>query len=88
MASGPEEDRREVKAGGSVSLQPFSPVELKINFVYKGKLLSFPVRPNELYVHEYKHFILMVRHILNDGVGLVKWATIDKYGNSLDEGEI
>ena len=88
MTTGSEKDRKEIEGGGSVSFQPSYPVELKFNFKYNGKIVSFSVEPNQLYVHEYKHFVLMIRYIYNDGVYLVKWATVDKDGNSLDEGEI
>lgn len=88
MTTGNDEDRKEIEGGGSVSFHPFYPVELKLNFRYKGTTSSFSVKPNELYVHEYKHFLLMIRYICNDSVDLIKWATLDKNGNSLDEGEI
>lgn len=85
MSSNPGEDRKEIDVGGSISAGP-SP--FKINFRYRGALLSFSVMPNEFCAHTFKGYTLMVRYIVTDEIDIAKWTAIDKHGKLVDEGEI
>ncbi len=88
MCANEEGDRRETEIGIGVSLQPIAPVELKFNFRYNGRMLSFKILPNAVQIVNYRRFTLIARYYVNDNSSLLKWATVDKYGNLIDEGEI
>lgn len=88
MTSSTDESRREIELGAEFSLQPVAPVSIKFNLLYKGKKLSFDIYPNEVKLVEIKHFVLIARYVVNGSEDKVKWATLDKYGKLIDEGEI
>lgn len=88
MGANEDMDKREAEIGTGVSLQPIAPIELKFNFRYNGRMLSFNILPNELKIVHYRRFTLMARYYVDENTSVLKWATLDKYGSLIDEGEI
>lgn len=78
-----DEDQKKIDIGLEV---PISKINFNIN--YQGKKLSLLLKPNEFKVKEYRKFILLVHYIKNSNEDKVKWATLDKDGKLIDEGEI